>query len=711
MIVSLREQEGRNAPFSPDVVKKNARLDKTMLELENYVTEPTRNALLLRRQLPQTPDWLLPAEREILRKIVSVLAPQIEGVSPEWIAANLSARIGFGSGDGWRFANLPSDRDALQFALGKLAQAPIDTARMERVRQGEPGWEFPSERWFADICSGIAEIVYSHPEAQKSIRCTGFADARGYPEVGQNSSNPWEQSELLPLSLRSSPPRDSAVYSTEDEVDAVVVGLGAGGAPLAAKLCEAGLKVVAVEAGRWWNPADWATDEAAQSELFWRDERLSGGEHPIAFGANNSGTGVGGSTLHWTAYCPPVRDFDFRLNSEFGVGRDWPFSLAELQPYLHEVWNFLGVSGPSPAPLPPLPRNSAAQLMAHACDRIGLPCTDAFNAALSTPDRKREDWRHPCTGRGFCQAGCTTGAKGSMDVTYIPLALKHGLEIRSGAFVTEILREGDRVTGVVYSTPEGEKRQRCRALFLCAGAIETPRLLLLNDLGNEEGQVGQNFLAHTGLQMWGTFADETKPWRGIPGGLLSEAMRRPRDADFAGGYLLQSIGVMPVTYAAQMARAPALFGDELKTRMAELPHVAGINICGETLPHPDNRLRLSNEKDARGLPKPLITFTRHENENRLYAHAENVMRNLWEAAGGKNLWTFPREAHTLGTTAMGTDPKQSVVTPEGRVHSLKNLFVCDNGTFPSATTVNPCLTQVALALRTAETFLKPGNLG
>ena len=67
----------------------------------------------------------------------------------------------------------------------------------------------------------------------------------------------------------------------------------------------------------------------------------------------------------------------------------------------------------------------------------------------------------------------------------------------------------------------------------------------MNGLANGSGQVGRNFMAHTGLQLWAQFAEETRPFKGIPGGLISEDTHRPPDADFAGGYLLQSIGVMP----------------------------------------------------------------------------------------------------------------------------------------------------------------------
>jgi len=508
-------------------------------------------------------------------------------------------------------------------------------------------------------------------------------------------------------------------FNPHETVDAVVIGTGAGGAPLLARLAAAGLKVVALEAGRFWNPAeDFATDERAQDFLFWNDERLSAGRDPLAFGRNNSGTGVGGSTLHYTAYTPRAQPDDLRLNTEFGVGEDWPLSYADLEPYYDELEKFLGISGPSPYPwgpprkqgypLAPLPLNGAAQLMQCAGKKMGIRTSPAANAALSgSYYREGVGWRPACTNRGFCQAGCSVGAKASMDVTFIPLALHHGAEVRAESFVTQLVRDtSGRLSEVVYQREGREERQRCRAVFLCAGAIETPRLLLLNGLANESGQVGKNFMAHTGLQVWGEFDEEIQPFKGIPGGLISEDTHRPAGVDFAGGYLLQSIGVMPVTYASQLARGLGLWGSRLHQRMRAYNHVAGINILGECLPSAQNFMELADEKDARGLPKPRVYFTNGENEKRLTAHAERLMRQLWEAAGARNVWSFPRNAHVIGTCRMGTDPDRAVVDAENRSFEIPNLYVCDNSVFPSALSVNPALTIMALSLRTADGFLK-----
>ena len=182
-------------------------------------------------------------------------------------------------------------------------------------------------------------------------------------------------------------------YAHNDEVDAVVIGTGAGGAPLLSRLAGRGLKVVALEAGPRFSPFhEFATDERSQSKLFWRHERISAGKDDLAFGNNNSGTGVGGSTLHYTAYTPRPQPDDFKLRSEFSIGSNWPIEFEDLLPYLEEVETFLGVSGPddypwgpkrrSKYPLPALPLNQPARLMQDACSRLNIRTSPAANAAL-----------------------------------------------------------------------------------------------------------------------------------------------------------------------------------------------------------------------------------------------------------------------------------------------------------------------------------------
>jgi choline dehydrogenase-like flavoprotein len=182
-------------------------------------------------------------------------------------------------------------------------------------------------------------------------------------------------------------------------------------------------------------------------------------------------------------------------------------------------------------------------------------------------------------------------------------------------------------------------------------------------------------------------------------------MLRPHDADFAGGYVLQNLGIVPMTFAQQVARGRGLWGDALVEYLMRYNHVAGVGINGECLPRPDNLLELADERDANGLRKARITFSAGENEKQMKRHAERLMTALWEAVDASDIWTLDRFAHTIGTCRMGSDAGSSVVDARGRSHDIENLWICDNSVFPSSLAANPALTIMALGLRTADAFL------
>lgn len=516
-------------------------------------------------------------------------------------------------------------------------------------------------------------------------------------------------------------PEDMRRYSGSDEVDAVVIGTGAGGAPLLWRLARAGLRVVAIEAGRWWeDPSEeFATDEIAQRSLYWFDERLSGGHDPTGFGGNNSGIGVGGSTLHWGAYVPRPSASQMRLRTEKGAAVDWPVRLEELVPYYEEVERFIGVSGPSAYPwdpgrgypLPPLPLNAAAQLMQRGCADLGIRTSPAPIAAVSRPYTMPEyGTRSACVNRGYCHQGCRNGAKASMDVTYLPAALQAGAEIREESFVFGIERGSDGCISAVLYMHEGQQmRQKCSHVFLCAGGVETPRQLLFWKVANSSGEVGRNFMAHVATQVWATFEEEKRPNLGFPASLITEDYIRPKDVNFSGGYLLQSYGILPITWAEQVARSRSLLGRDLIEYLRRYNHVAGIGMNGETLPCAENRITLSEEKDGRGMPKPHISLSLGEDERSMSTHGEGIMRSILKAAGGSDLWTSNRTAHTIGTCRMGDDSAASVVDRYGRSWDVPNLSIVDNSIFPTSLAANPALTIMALSLRSADAFLRHGR--
>src|SRR5487761_1483692 len=123
-------------------------------------------------------------------------------------------------------------------------------------------------------------------------------------------------------------------YAPDEEVDFCIVGVGSAGGVLVQRLARAGFRVVGIEAGPFWETErDWVSDEAGSSKLYWNDLRITGGQNPLSLGANNSGRGVGGGSVHWAGFTPRLHPSDFRIHSEHGVGVDWPISYEEIKPY------------------------------------------------------------------------------------------------------------------------------------------------------------------------------------------------------------------------------------------------------------------------------------------------------------------------------------------------------------------------------------------
>jgi choline dehydrogenase-like flavoprotein len=130
----------------------------------------------------------------------------------------------------------------------------------------------------------------------------------------------------------------------------------------------------------------------------------------------------------------------------------------------------------------------------------------------------------------------------------------------------------------------------------------------------------------------------------------------------------------------------------------------------EVLPHPDNRIALSSEKDAMGIPKPEAHYAIDDYTRRAAEVSKADFARIAELMGGTGLrysaeGQFANNQHITGTLSMGNDPATSVVDAFGRSHDHENLFVCGTGVMPTAATMNSTLTAVALALHTAEHIL------
>lgn len=163
-------------------------------------------------------------------------------------------------------------------------------------------------------------------------------------------------------------------YSPDEEVDFCIVGVGSGGEVLLQRLARAGYRVVGIEAGPFWDTErDWVSDEAGSHRLYWNDLRITGGENPLTFGANNSGRGVCGGSVHWAAFTPRFHPSDFRVRSQDGVGVDWPIAYADLKPYYELLEREMPVAGPASFPWGLLPLHRGGRSAIRARGHRALP--------------------------------------------------------------------------------------------------------------------------------------------------------------------------------------------------------------------------------------------------------------------------------------------------------------------------------------------------
>ncbi|TPE49550.1 GMC family oxidoreductase [Amaricoccus solimangrovi] len=505
-------------------------------------------------------------------------------------------------------------------------------------------------------------------------------------------------------------------YSENEPVDFAIVGTGCGGSVLAARLAEAGHSVVAFDAGAFYRPLeDFASDEREQEKLYWLDERISGGADPLEFGSNNSGKAVGGTTVHFQMVALRWRPEWFKARSLLGYGHDWPVDWREMWHYYDLAEDAMKIAGPVRYPWgPPRGRypyrehelSASALVLARGCEALGTAWAPTPTASLSAP----RGLAHPCVYRGFCKIGCATNAKQSMLVTFVPRALAAGAEIRDLAMVGRIETGRDgRVTGVRYHRSGAWRLQKARAVIVAGYSIETPRLLLHSacpahpdGLANSSGLVGTNLMVHSNHAVWGVMEEEIRWYKGPPSLAVCERWNYDDDKDFDGGYAFMSQGPLPTDFATALVSNEGVFGHRLRRWMGHYNHMAGLKIVGETQARDENRVELSEETDALGLPVPKVTFGYCDNDRRLFTHAQRFMRAVLDAAGGRDLYETADTAHLMGGCRMGVDPASSVVNADGRSWDIDNLFVCDGSLFPTGGGVNPSLTIVANSLRIAE---------
>ena len=542
------------------------------------------------------------------------------------------------------------------------------------------------------------------------------------------------------------------------EVDAVVVGSGAGGAPMALQLARAGLRVVLLEKGPRYSEADFTHDEISISRrnffmpLPWDEPHLwRVGQTGKYSRSNHAWTAncVGGGTVHMSGFFYRLKPVDFRMKSMLGAPAgstvvDWPIRYEDLLPYYEQVEEEIGVSGlvtnhpwaeprRKPYPLPPLDEHPIAKEIDRAGKKIGVHPYPTARAIASRPYRGRAG----CAYCPLCGSyGCEVGAKSSTHAALIPLALATGkVELRSRCMArsVEVTPDG-RARSVVYLDENGAlQEQPARIVVVSCTAVESARLLLNSrsarwpkGLANDSGLVGKNLTFSGFGRSRASFRiskrRESWPWLADPAPFvqrsLSDHYVLPASAKL-GSRKGGAIGFLwehpaPISQAIVLAQGgKGAFGKELKERFRVFrdSKVLQFETYAEWLPTAGTYVTVDDSVlDRYGLPVAAITIDRHPADLPVTRYLIDRGEELLKAMEPDAVWRVTEAGETTilqhGTCRFGDDPASSVLDRDCRAHTVPNLYVVDGSFMPTSGGNPNTLTIMANAYRVADRLVQ-----
>jgi len=532
-----------------------------------------------------------------------------------------------------------------------------------------------------------------------------------------------------------------------ESADVVVVGTGVVGCLIAEQLLDAGHSVLMLEAGprveRWqivekyrnlppitttnldaaYPPTRWAPFLDSTSATTAADYLQLEGPNARAY-RQDYVRYAGGSTWHWAGICWRLTPEDMRLKSLYGVGRDWAFDYATLEPYYTRVEHALGVCGPSepelqwppirskPYPMGRLPFGPGEQKFTDAAARLGLknlPSAQARNSGVSY------DGRPPCCGNNSCIPVCPIGAKYDA-ASSLPRIEAKGGKILVNAVVYRVeTGPANQVQAVHYFDPDKQSHRVTGKLFVIAcNGIETPKLLLMSTdtrnprgVANSSDQVGRNMMDQPKLVAELTLAEPA--WTGV-GPVQGSSIMQTSQGDFRGehaGALFRFNNMARSRLGAIQALKKGLVGKALDVEIRRLSAcTAELTLEHELLPDPNNRLTLSDKKDALGIPKPNIYYDVGDYVRKsAEVYSTPLVKKLAHEMGATDIKVtteFTNSDHIMGGLIMGADPADSVVDVDCRAHDHPNLFLPGGGAMTTAGCGNSTLTMAALALKAAD---------
>ncbi|MCC7069954.1 MAG: GMC family oxidoreductase [Deltaproteobacteria bacterium] len=514
--------------------------------------------------------------------------------------------------------------------------------------------------------------------------------------------------------------------SRNEEVDAVVVGSGCGGAVVAKELAGAGWSVLVLERGGLYL-AERGDFDQREDDMMAKlgagrglDTTVDGGTAVLA------GNNVGGASVHYWADSHRLpRDRCELFAREHGVQHR---SYDELVPWFERIERDLNIHE-APDEL----RNRNNWLFLEGAQRIGLEV-----------ERVRQA-RKNCVRSGYCMQGCAYDAKQSQLVTYVPEALARGARLFADCEVERVLVEGGRAVGAQARfldrrscEPSGHTLtvKAKRAVVVAAGGFSTAPLLMASGIADRSGQLGKNLQMNPGMRTLGIFDEDVVQWRNIPAavGCLQHRLARYDEQGryLEGGFLLYPDQLQPASLAACLPG----YGEGHRALMELAPKIGAVTSWI------DERFAGTVTLGDDGLP--LWDFPIVGEDADKFRHAITLHARILLAAGAREVivpdrtlrrvdgrWVvgarikddreidavvaqvdlspgsiFYAAPHPAGAARMGGSPDTSVLNSDGEVWSTPGLYVADPSAFPTVVSVDPSESIMAWSYVTATRMLE-----
>jgi choline dehydrogenase-like flavoprotein len=562
-------------------------------------------------------------------------------------------------------------------------------------------------------------VAASSPEAKlgvRQLRALTFLFFYGLPDEAGHNPN-WDAIGYPgPLSAPPSAEQAPKTIALEQlagesatlQADVCVVGSGAGGGVIAAELQKAGSSVVVLEMGGYRNEADFKQLELpGMFELYLGGGLAASEDGSIAVLA---GSTLGGGTVVNYMNCIRTPEHIRREWAAMGVeGIDLP----EYEQHIDAVWKRLGVNDTATS------QNRTHKKLIQACESLGYP----HRPLTRNTDTACED-PSVC---GYCFAGCQKGCKQSTMKTFLQDAADAGARFVVGARAERILTEDGRATGVqaIVTHEDGSTTTltvQAPTVVVAAGAIESPALLLRSSIGGPAA--GRHLRLHPASLVGGVFEQPIEGWIGQIQSALSDEFK---ECEGEHGFLIEATTVAPAIVAMSLPWQDGLAHKQLLER--KLRYIAPfISVARD---HGEGQVVI----DDHGRAVTRWSFD-DELDARMFRRAMVELAKLQRAAGAKEIITFYQHglswsegddfdafiaeiergslqandvaaftAHQMGSCRMGADPSDSVADGHGELHDTKGVWIGDGSAFPTAPGVNPMISIMSLARRTAHNII------